>query len=344
MSIEEQEQVAVSTVATFPPGYFLENITTLPDDTVLVTVANRKCIYAIPPSAIPGQPRQPILLHQFADDAWAFGITTSESNPDITYMLTTDFTSQGSCTHHLRFLDISNVAAACHLETLIEFPSAARGLNGLTPLSDTVLLAADSFAGCIWRIDIRLTANGRPCNASVTQWMKHPAFEGKLVLPDFQPGVNGLKYSKVLQTLVFSSTQKRLLGTIAVDPQTLQPIVPVRIIHLGAQGDDLIIDDHFEGGPVAYLATHRDNSIIRVPIQGEERNGPVGAVGATTIVEASQKDQRVLGPTSGVWKWGQEGRTAYFNCDGGLKNPFNGLPPQFARVLQVDFWPWHRIV
>lgn len=166
--------ISVSTVATFPPGFFLENITTLPDDTILVTVANRKSIYSIPPPAHAGQQRQPVLLHQFADDAWAFGITSSQMEPGVSYILTTDFTSQGSRTHHLHVLDVSDVAAACHPRTLMQFPSTAKGLNGLTALTDTVLLAADSFAGCIWRIDVELTAEGKPQHAKAIEWMRDP--------------------------------------------------------------------------------------------------------------------------------------------------------------------------
>src|SRR3984957_20600772 len=64
---------AISVVVTFPPGYFLENIIALPDNTLLVTVANRKCLYSIPPPTEPGQSRVPVLLDQFPDDQWAFG-------------------------------------------------------------------------------------------------------------------------------------------------------------------------------------------------------------------------------------------------------------------------------
>jgi hypothetical protein len=294
---------AISVVAKFPPGYFLENIIALPDNTLLATVANRKCLYSIPPPTELGQSRVPVLLDQFPDDQWAFGIVAAPQNPGLAYVLTTDFTSQGSCTHYLRLLDLSNVAKACHLTILMQFPSTAKGLNWLVALSDSVLLAADSFAGCIWRIDLKLDKRGIPTSAEATEWLRDRSLDGKLVLPDFQPGVNGLKYSYVANALCFSSTQQRLFARVSVDPQTLQPVGPVLILATGAQGDDLIIDDHYEGGPVAYLTTHRDNTILRIPIAppGLNSSGDLGTH-VETVAEGSVQDPRVLGPTAGAWK------------------------------------------
>lgn len=327
---------SLQVIASFPPGYFLENITTLKDDTLLVTVPNRQSLYCLPPSLSPSSPRCPILLHKFDTDQWTMGLANQTNNPNVVYLVTTDFTSTGRCESHLHYLDFENVASGGDPMPLFRFPSNAKGLNGLCQLSENVLLAADSFESVIWRIDLDLSPQGVPKSAKASEWMRHAEFAGKLVLPDFQPGVNGLKYSDKTSSVCFSNSQHRTFGRITVERWTLKAIGEPVILAKGMQGDDLLIDDDFADGPVAYLTTHRDNTIVRIPLSDRE-SGDASERSVVVIAKGSMEEDIVLGPTAGVWSMGAKGKIGYFTCDGGLKHQLEDGLVRWARVVRVEF-------
>jgi hypothetical protein len=74
-------QAKLTTVATFPKNYFLENLAVRADSSILVTVANRNELWYVPP---PGAnvPVDPVLLYTFSQSA--MGIV--EVAPDIFYI------------------------------------------------------------------------------------------------------------------------------------------------------------------------------------------------------------------------------------------------------------------
>ena len=321
-------------VATFPPGFFLENIAVLPDDTLLVSVANRQSLYCLPPPATPGQPRSPFLLQQFPPDQWAMGLASSFSNPNLVYSMTCHLPGETEGRNHLHVFDASNVALGSRVATIAEFPPQSKFLNGLCPLSENVLLAADSFAGCIWRLDIAMGEDGSPKSAKITEWLRDPSMDATFQLPDFQPGTNGLKYSQKAGLVVFSSTQQQIFARVKVHPETLSPDGPVEVLATGIQGDDLIIDDDFEGGPVGYLTTHRDNSILRIPLTTAK--SPVADKTICTVSQATIQHPLVAGPTAGVFKVGEKGKTAYFTYDGGLKHRLEDGVLRSAGVVKIE--------
>lgn len=170
-------------------------------------------------------------------------------------------------------------------------------LNGIAALSNKVLVAADSFGCCIWRIDVQVDENGTPTDARITEWLRDPLLDGQLVLPDFQPGVNGLKYSQASNAICFTNTQQRIFRVIPVDTQAYAPADRPTILITGPQGDDLILDDHYGSEPVAYVTTHRDNSILRIPLRLESTTG---SRTYETVAEPTQHDSQVLVPTAGA--------------------------------------------
>src|SRR5215472_9278971 len=78
--------VKLSTVATFPKGYFLENLAVRSDNSVLVTVLNHQELWYVPPSN-QEQPVEPELLFTFSQPA--MGIV--EVEPDVFYISVSDF-------------------------------------------------------------------------------------------------------------------------------------------------------------------------------------------------------------------------------------------------------------
>ena len=73
----------LTTVATFPEHFFLENLAVRADGSILVTVLNHKQLWYVPaPNG--GQPVTPALVHTF--DHFAMGVV--EAEPDIFYVST----------------------------------------------------------------------------------------------------------------------------------------------------------------------------------------------------------------------------------------------------------------
>jgi hypothetical protein len=93
--------------------------------------------------------------------------------------------------------------------------------------------------------------------------------------------------------------------------------------------DDFCLD---EAAGVAYVTTHRENTIDRMslePDRFEERESVAG----------SPFDEELVGPSSGAWGRapGEAGRVAFFTTDGGTTS----LPPdgvlRTAKIIRVEF-------
>lgn len=315
-------------VSFFPPGYFLENVESVPGGGLLVSVATRSELYFVPPSD--NGPVSPILLQQFPADQMTFGIVRAPQSANVFYVLTSDFLGTGSRRAYLNVLDLQDVSKKCRASSIMTFPLEATGLNGFCALSDNVLIAADSFGCRIWRIDLD-RSSFPPKSATASTWLSHDTMRGKLVLPDFQPGVNGLKYSAVTGCVYYTSTQLRLICRVSVDSETLQPRGSVDILARGMQGDDLIVDDTVSP-PVAYVTTHRDNTVLRVPL---DEKSEIALAALQVVGRGSMEDDKFVGPTAGVWEYGKKGRTAYFTTDGGLKNPLEDGALRCAKVVRL---------
>jgi hypothetical protein len=89
--------------------------------------------------------------------------------------------------------------------------------------------------------------------------------------------------------------------------------------------DDFVID---EAHGVAYITTHRQNTIERLYLNSGEQ---ISVAGKPFITD-------LIGPTSASWsrKPGEERKVAFFTSDGGFKQPVNGVYHE-AKVLRVEF-------
>ncbi len=128
---------------------------------------------------------------------------------------------------------------------------AAKLLNGITHLSGSKYLVADSYQGCIWFADIATGLSG--------VWLQHAylahASDPFHPVPQF-PGVNGLK--RYGDTLFVSSTEQQKLIRVPIrsDLSAGEPTVFSTLINV----DDFAFDT--EGN--LYAATHIYNSVVRI--------------------------------------------------------------------------------
>ena len=335
MQSENPPRAKLTTITSFQPQYFLEGMATRADGSILVTVANRNELWYVPPT-FASAPVDPLRLSTFSQSAMAI----IEAAPDIFYIATSPVSEYqaailagGADMSHESYLHRLNLRGwapgqSVKPEVVLQFPQAVRGLNGGCLLAPGIVLIADCFASLIWRVDVPAD-DGKP-TASV--WLKHDsmAHDPDGPMPD-QPGVNGVQYADKTNFLYYTTTAQELFMRVAVDPDTHEPADEPEFVAGGMMGDDFCIDDD-EG--LAYIATHRQNTIDRVSLNPTEnsylRHSIVGK--PFTL--------QLIGPTNGVWGRGpgDQGRVAYFQTDGGTKSPpvAAGGIARPATVLRVE--------
>jgi hypothetical protein len=199
------------------------------------------------------------------------------------------------------------VEGSCDAATLVfdqTVPEAAF-LNGITPLSATEYLMADSYRGAIWLFDTESEA--------MSIWLEDPLL-ARTDPNNPVPAVNGLK--RFGDTLYASNTQQMkvlripLLGSDPGKPE---------VFIAGTNVDDFAFD--VEGN--LYAATHIYNSIIRITPEGE-----------TTILATS--DQGLTGSTAVAFGRSAEDRTIlYAVTNGGMFLP----PPtgiESGRLIRLE--------
>ena len=115
---------------------------------------------------------------------------------------------------------------------------------------------------------------------------------------------------------------------VRVDPQTHDPDGTPELVDNGMMADDFCLD---EDAGVAYVTTHRENTIDRVPL--EPGGGPRRSVAGQPFTEL------LIGPSSAAWSRvpGEYGRVAYFTTDGGQMAPPPDKIVRSAKVLRVEF-------
>lgn len=314
-------QAKLRVVAEFPERFFLENLAVRTDGSMLITVQNRKELWYV---RAPGEvlPVSPELLYTFEFNT-AFVV---EWQPDLFLLGVADVYE----THEARLyaVNLRDWTAGRSIEPrlMLEFPRPWAGLNGGCMIAPNVLLAA-GMANLIWRVDLAEdgTAIARP-------WLQHDTMKNRPgeKKPE-QPGTNGVQYASRTGHLYYTTTSQQLMLRVKVDPKTFEPNDFPEFVAGGRQWDDFLID---EDAGVAYVTTHRENTIDRVRLAHDgNREG-------RTVIAGDPFTDRLVGPSAGAWSRtpGDYGRIAYFSTDGGTAQPPDGvLRP--ARVLRVEFPP-----
>jgi sugar lactone lactonase YvrE len=317
----------ITTIASFPEHFFLENLAVRADGSILVTVLNHKQLWYVP-APDGGRPVAPVLVHTF--DHLAMGIVETEA--DIFYVSTVNQAT-------LERFDMRGWAPGTPVRhtRVLTFDQPA-GLNGMCLIAPRVILVADSLAGLIWRVD--LADDGLTATASV--WLQHPTMAAD---PDSgftsplgpQPGINGIRYAAWTNAVYYTSSAQKVFLRVSVDPAAHTPVGEPDVVASGIAPDDFCLD---ENAAVAYLTTHTANTVVRVPIDARADGA------ATSIVAGDPFDEELVGPSSAAWARGPAdyGRIAYVTTDGGhtaieYHRPGNDGIIRPARVVRVQFDP-----
>jgi len=313
-------QARLTVAASFPPHFFLENLAIRHDNSILVSVVTRKELWYIPPPR-EGAQVDPMLLHTFDE----LPSSIVEHEPDIFYICT----GNAYTTHeaYLHRLDLRGWApgATAKPEVVLAFPEEARGLNGGCLIAPDTLLVADTFAGLIWRVD--LSPNGK---REPRVWLAHESMAhiADTLPPPPQPGINGIRYHSMTNFIYYTSTGQKLFMRVHIDLRTHDPNGTPELVDSGTMADDFCID---EDANVAYVTTHRENTIDRVPLEPNK--------GSRRSVAGQPFTELLLGPSSAAWSRvpGEYGRVAYFTTDGGQTAPPPDKIVRSAKLLRVEF-------
>jgi hypothetical protein len=321
MSTATLTQATLTSVASFPANYFLENFALRADNSALITAMNHKELWYVPP-ATGAETVKPVLLHTFEQ----LTISLVEVEPDVFYLVTSNvYTDHKSSLHRI---DLRNWYAGDPIrsEKLFDFPKEARSLNGSCLISTRTILIADSLASLIWRVDLPKDA-GTPL---ARVWLRHESmgnYPGQMK-PE-QPGVNGVRYAAKLGYLYYTATAKKLFMRVKINPETLDALGEPEHVSVGRMADDFCID---ESAGVAYLTTHRENTIDCVSLNPAQNS-------YRFIVVGDPLNEELIGPSSAAWGRlpGEHGKVAYVTTDGGTASPLPDGVRRPARLLRVEF-------
>jgi SMP-30/Gluconolactonase/LRE-like region len=201
---------------------------------------------------------------------------------------------------------IWQVSAQGNVDVLVTLPDALF-LNGLTPLTDSLYLIADSYRGIIWQLNLP--------ERTVQVWLEHPQLARSSPDQVF-PAVNGLKIFDGI--LYASNTQKAQLVKIPIQPnqQPGEPEVFLNQVNL----DDFAFDR--QGN--LYGTTHVFNSVVKI--------APDGSM--TTI---AQLEQGMAGTTALAFGRSPSDQTClYVTTNGGMSfPPISGIEPAKVVCLEV---------
>ena len=228
---------------------------------------------------------------------------------------------------NLHRIDLRNwsVGSLIQPQKVLDFPDRAGGLNGSCLIGPRTILVANSIAGLIWQVDL-------PSDGAIPVprvWLRHESmgyYPGQMK-PE-QPGINGIQYAPKLGYIYYTATAKKLFMRVRVNPETLDAIGEPEHVSAGRMADDFCID---EDAGVAYVTTHRENTIERIsldPAKNSERY----------IVAGDPFTEELIGPSSGAWSRlpGEHGKVAYFISDGGTASPPPDGVRRPAKLLHVE--------
>lgn len=277
--------VPAQVIAEFPVNTFLESIVVSPDQTLFITDHYGGKIIRIDTEGV--ATTHAIVAGKATGLAFA---------PDGSLLLT------GWDDQNIPV--VWRVSLEGTVDVLATLPDALF-LNGLTPLSNSLYLIADSYRGAIWELD---AAQG-----NVRIWLEHPLL-AQATPENPTPAVNGLKLFD--QILYASNTQNAQIVRISIKAgQPGEPEVLVR----NANIDDFAFD---RAGNL-YGTTHVFNSLVKITPDG-------------SITTLAQAEQGMVGTTAAAFGRSLTDLTyLYVTTNGGMS-----LPPstgiESAKVVRLD--------
>ena len=266
-SAVEPAAASVETIATFPPGTFLENIDRHPDGSLLVTSYFDKKLLRVTEEG------DVTTFAALADHP--VGVLVTDENIVLSMHGASFADGPG-------FMETNSIAILTHDgETAIQTAAPdAKFLNGLHQLPSGDIVVADSIAGVIWSVAAE--------TGEIDLWA-----EGEILTIDgddanFVPGANGIK-SQGGDLFVSNSSR----GTIYRRPIEGGAFA----LHAETGGvDDFVIDDD---GTI--YATSHGASLLRVGPDGAVSNViSEGCDGCTSVVFSADGDGLIEANTGDV--------------------------------------------
>ncbi|KAJ4323281.1 hypothetical protein N0V84_004410 [Fusarium piperis] len=277
----------------FPPSVRIENLTILPNGTIVVCNAYTGDLYSINPlSRLPN--KAPHLFTSFAPYSSAvFGLASPLPNTIVATASNFSW-DKGLVEPGSNVVQHVTLTKSGAKTKAFPIPSAA-WLNGLTPVprSPHYLLVADCAAGSLLRLDTRTgcvqTVISDPLFAPI------PEPGSKLLL-----GINGVHAQG--GWLYFTNTNQGLYGRLAITSDGLAVGTPAEVIARGLNGSTF--DDFaLRQDGVAFLATGLGNlnGIEKIAASGEglmlaswDYGSPVISQPVSAVFGQTRKDQSTL--------------------------------------------------
>ncbi|NEP19658.1 MAG: gluconolactonase [Leptolyngbya sp. SIO4C1] len=257
-----QSLAAAESVASLPVNTFLENVVVAPDGVLYVTSHETGSILRVEAGEVE-------TYAQIAGKVAGIAL-----GPEQTLVVT------GA--NETGMPAIFQVAADGAVETLL-LPDAVF-LNGVTPLSETQYLVADSYLGAIWQVDV--------ARQTASMWLEHPLL-ARANAENPIPGVNGLKVQDGI--LYASNTEQMRLLKIPINALGEAEAPEIWL-------EQVNIDDFdFDAAGNLYGATHIYNSVVAIAPDGRLTTIATAEAGVTgsTAVALSPEEAALYVVTNG---------------------------------------------
>ncbi|KAK5653490.1 hypothetical protein OQA88_8976 [Cercophora sp. LCS_1] len=290
----------IRNVYTFPKNTFIENIAVRANSKLLITSMSVPDLFSIDPTvSVPTAS----IVHTFPNCTGISGI--AEITPDL-FALVTGTWDLANTRAALGSLAIWTVdfSQSPPFPKFITTVASSTILNGIArhPTNPFLLMAADSAAGRVWRINL-LTRSSSVAFSSPLLEPTGTAMEG------LHLGINGLKAEGAY--LYFTNSAQKFFGKVAVDffgnqVGSIQVISSSTAAAADVVYDDIALDvNAITGKGYAWIASHPDYAV----------KVPVGLPGAQTLV---QNATLLLNPTSAAFGRGsvKERKTLYVTNGG----------------------------
>jgi sugar lactone lactonase YvrE len=228
---------AVETLASFPHGAFLENLTVERNGTIYFTSYFNKALMVLRPgtqaaplAVLPAHPLGVLRTSTgFIVTAHAVPFTNAPAFQSSNEVLILD--AAGTVTRTIKAAD-------------------ARFLNGLVEVAPDKVLIADSAAGLIWVL--------KPSTGELRPWLRDPMLAADPAAKRFRPGANGLKVNNGV--LYVSNFSRGAIFKIALDSGQEASGAPTTFVQQGPVDDFAFAPD----GSI-YAATHGDTLLRFAP-------------------------------------------------------------------------------
>lgn len=305
----------IRNIYTFPRNTFIENIAVRSNSNLLVTSLGVPSLFSIDP--IVATPNASVVA-TFPNATGISGVT--EISPDV-FALVTGVWDQAITRAALGSLAIWTVDFTQKSGPITKFVTGIANstiFNGIVrhPTNARLLLAADSAAGAVYRVDLLTGAYGVAFSSPLLQ-PTGTAAEGKHL------GVNGL--TAVGSTVYFTNSAQGFFGKVGIDHHGNQVGGIEVVSKSSAAGPDVVYDDialDLVHGK-AWIASHPDYAVDVSLMNGGQ-----------TVVSDTAK---LLNPTSAAFGRGgiQQQRTLYVTNGGEFTPEFDLVN---AGVVAVELY------